>query len=82
MGVSIVIKKQIRFFRIYLVILVFIVYCCLNMCFSKINTRGPKTALITPTPSLPSTTMNTPLSQVVPPTIGLTTPTMKYCNNF
>ena len=38
--------------------------------------RGLKTALITPPPSLPSTTMNTPLSQVVPPTIGLTTPTM------
>ena len=39
---------------------------------------GPKTALITPPPSLPSTTMNTPLSQVVPPTIGLTTPTIWY----
>ena len=38
--------------------------------------RGPKTALITPPPSLPSTTMNTPLSQIVPPTIGLTTLTM------
>ena len=38
--------------------------------------RGPKTALITPPPSLPSTTMNTPLSQIVPSTIGLTTPTM------
>ena len=38
--------------------------------------RGPKPVLMTPPPSLPSTTMNTPLSQIVPPTIGLTTPTM------
>ena len=36
----------------------------------------PKTPLITALITMPSTTMNTPLPQIVSPTIGVTTPTM------